>query len=364
MSAAEDRGESLRMIRDSAAGLAPRTGDFRRIRALRFTEPGFDRAVFRDMCQMGWLGLMLPEDAGGSGLGVSEFCALSEELGASLVPEPLIGAAMAARLLPADHLPEVLGGERIVLLAWQERPHGLDFAGGGTVVGNGRVTGKKLFIGMAAGADAFVVTTRDGLALVERSAPGVRLDLTQTQDGGNAGTLTLDEAPAEIIAGDGARLGGAGADVASAMDSAIMATSAYLLGVMDRVFGITVEYLKTREQFGRKIGSFQALQHRSADLAIQIALTRATVQAAAMTYDSGTDVALRRAAVSRAKARASEAASLVTRGCIQLHGGIGYTDAADPGLFLRKMMVLAPSLGSASLHRARFRTLMPDSEED
>src|ERR1700712_5640750 len=113
----EDRDEGVRMIRDSAAGIAPRTGDFRRIRALRFSEPGFDRVVFREMCQMGWLGLMISEDAGGSGLGVSEFCALSEELGASLVPEPLIAAAMAARLLPDSHLPEVLSGDRIVLPA-------------------------------------------------------------------------------------------------------------------------------------------------------------------------------------------------------------------------------------------------------
>lgn len=350
----EDRSESLRMIRDSAAGIAPRTGDFRRIRALRFTEPGFDRAVFREMCQMGWLGLMIPEDAGGSGLGVSEFCALTEELGASLVPEPLIGAAMAALLLPADHLDAVLSGDRIVLPAWQEAPHSLDVAAGGTTLTHGRVTGKKLFVGMAAGADAFLVTTKAGLALVERAAPGVHLDLTQTQDGGNTGTLVLDGAPAETISGN----------APAALETAIMATSAYLLGVMDRVFGITMEYLRTREQFGKKIGSFQALQHRSADLKIQIALTRATVEAAALTQDTASDPAVRMAAVSRAKARASDAASLVTRGCIQLHGGIGYTDAADPGLFLRKMMVLAPSLGSAALHRARFRALAPEGEED
>jgi alkylation response protein AidB-like acyl-CoA dehydrogenase len=354
MSAAEDRGESLRMIRDSAAGIAPRTGDFRRVRALRFAEPGFDRGVFREMCQMGWLGLMIAENAGGSGLGVSEFCALSEELGASLIPEPLIGAAMAARLLPDAHLPDVLSGDRIVLPAWQEKPHSLDAAAGGTIVGNGTVTGKKLFVGMAAGADAFLITSPNGLALVEKSAPGVHLDLTQTQDGGNTGTLTLDNAPAEIFPGD----------AAEALEAAVMATSAYLLGVMDRVFGITLEYLKTREQFGRKIGSFQALQHRSADLKLQIALTRATVEAAAAAQDTAADRAMRMAAVSRAKVRASDAASLVTRGCIQLHGGIGYTDAADPGLFLRKMMVLAPSFGSAALHRTRFRGLAPEGDED
>jgi alkylation response protein AidB-like acyl-CoA dehydrogenase len=353
MSTSEDRGESLRMIRDSAAGIAPRTGDFKRIRSLRFTEPGFDRAIWRDMCDMGWLGLLVPEDHGGSGLGVQEFCALNEELGASLAPEPLVPAAMAARLLPVDHLSAVLSGDRIVLPAWQDRPHSIETSHGAHA-GNGRITGKKLFIPMAAGADAFLVTTSHGLALVERDAPGVHLDLLQTQDGGNFGTLTLDGAPCEDVAGD------AHAEV----EVAAMATSAYLLGMMDRVFGITMEYLKTREQFGRKIGSFQALQHRSADLKIQLELTRATVNAAARTMDGTSDPTARRIAASRAKARASESANVLTRGCIQLHGGIGYTDAADPGLFLRKMMVLAPQYGSVALHRARFQQLAPQTDED
>ena len=353
MTSAEDRGESLRMIRDSAAGLAPRTGDFRRVRALRFTEPGFDRDVWRTMCDMGWPGLLVAEDAGGSGLGVAEFCALTEELGASLIPEPLIPATFAAMLLPADHLGPVLSGERIVLPAWQEKPHGIDLPGECALTA-GKLNGRKMFVSMAAGADAFLVTVRGGLALVERDAPGVHVASTTAQDGGNFATVTFDNAPAEAIAGD----------ASDALDVAALATGAYLLGAMDRVFGITIEYLKTREQFGRKIGSFQALQHRSADLKIQLELTRAVVNAASRVMDETDDKRTRRAAVSRAKARASEAASIVTRGCIQLHGGIGYTDAADPGLFLRKMMVLAPMYGSATLHRARFQATAPDLDEE
>lgn len=349
----EDSSESLRMLRDSAAGIAPRTGDFRRIRALRFAEPGFDRSVWTEMCSMGWLGLLLPEHRGGSGLGVQELCALTEELGASLIPEPLIPATFAAMLLPEDALASVLSGERIVLPAWQEQPHSIETIGT-TRLDGGRLTGRKTFIPMAAGADAFLVTVPGGLALVEKNAPGVRLEITQTQDGGNAGTLTLDGAPAQAIAGD----------ASEALEIATMATSAYLLGVMDRVFAMTLEYLRTREQFGRKIGSFQALQHRAADLRIQLSLTRATVNAAAATLAREKEAAVRQAAVSRAKARASDAASFVTRQAIQLHGGIGYTDAADPGLFLRKMMVLAPAYGSAALHRARYRMVAPETEEE
>lgn len=353
MEAAEGRSESLRMIRDSAAGIASRTGDFRRIRALRFGEPGFDRAVWTEMCNMGWLGLLLPEDRGGSGLGVQDLCALTEELGASLTPEPLIPATIAAMLLPIDALDGVLSGERIVLPAWQEQPHSIESIGTTRLEG-GKLTGRKTFIPMAAGADAFLVTVPGGLALVERTAPGVHLGTTQTQDGGNVGTLTLEGAPAQAVAGD----------ASEAIEVATMATSAYLLGVMDRVFAMTLDYLRTREQFGRKIGSFQALQHRAADLEVQLSLTRASVNAAAATMDREKDIAVRQAAVSRAKARASEAASVVTRQAIQLHGGIGYTDAADPGLFLRKMMVLAPSYGSAALHRARFRMVAPETEEE
>ena len=353
MTAADDRSESLRMIRDSAAGIAPRTGDFRRIRALRFTQPGFDKDVWRQMCEMGWPGLMVSEDLGGSGLGVQEFCALSEELGASLLPEPLIAAAFAATLLPADHLASVLSGERIVLPAWQEKAHSIETVGATTLSG-GKLNGRKVFVPMAVGADAFLVTVLGGLALVDRAAAGVHVLSAQTQDGGNFATVTFDNAAAEAIPGDAGQ----------AIEVAALATGAYLLGAMGRVFGITLEYLKTREQFGRKIGSFQALQHRSADLKIQLALTLATVNAAARIMDDSPDARARKAAVSRAKARASDAASLVTRGCIQLHGGIGYTDAADPGLFLRKMMVLAPMYGSAALHRARYQAIAPDLDED
>jgi alkylation response protein AidB-like acyl-CoA dehydrogenase len=353
MQGSEDRAESLRMIRDSAAAVAPRRGDLRRVRALRFTEPGFDRTVWRQMCDMGWTGLRVSEEAGGAGLGTQEFCALAEELGAGLVPEPLIEVAMAARLLTGEHLSGVLSGETIIIPAWQEHANSLNLTEATTVTDD-RVSGMKLFIRAAAGADAFLVTVPRGLAVVQRDAQGVTLKLDRTQDGGHFGTLILDRAAAEIIAGD----------AAPALEEATLATAAYLLGVMDRAFEITLDYLKTRQQFGRLIGSFQVLQHRAADLKIQIALTRASVAAAAITMDESKDLALRRAAVSRAKARASEAAMLVTRQAIQLHGGIGYTDEYDIGLFLRKAMVLANLYGSPALHRARFAAVAPETEED
>jgi alkylation response protein AidB-like acyl-CoA dehydrogenase len=351
MSAAEDPAENIRLLRESAAAIVP-PGDLKRIRALRFQDPGFDRAVWSDMCDMGWAALRLAEAHGGSGLGVQEYCALAEELGRGLVPEPFVSAVTAASVLRGDALADAISGRRVILPAWQERA-GTLMTGDDTTIDGGRVSGRKLFIHQAAGADAFVVSGRNGLALVARDAPGVSLAIERTQDGGNFGTLTLDNAPCTALSGD----------LPAAIEEAALATGAYLLGVMDRAFVITLDYMKTRVQFGRPIGSFQALQHRAADLKIQVALTRASIEDAAATLDSSRNPALRQAAVSRAKTRASDAAMLVTRQCIQLHGGIGYTDEADVGLFLRKAMVLANLFGSANLHRSRYAEVAPDEGE-
>ncbi len=347
------------MVRDSVAAVAPPGGDLGRVRALRFTRPGFDRATWRTMCEMGWPGLRVPEAAGGAGLGMAELCAVMEALGAGLVPEPLGGAALAARLLAGAGMGEALGpllaGERLVLPAWQEAAGALG-CGDGATLHDGRVSGTRVFIPMAAGADAFLLVLPDAVALVPADAPGVTLDLAATQDGGQYGTLTLAEVAVQPVALDAAR-------IADALDEATLAVAASLLGVMERAFAMTLDYLRTRRQFGRAIGSFQALQHRAADLQLLVALTRASVGSAAALIDAGAAVAMRRAAVSRAKVRASEAAMQVTREAIQLHGGIGYTDEADVGLFLRRAMVLAGQHGSAAAHRARFAALLPGEEE-
>jgi len=348
-----ERAESIRMLRESAAAIVPPGGDLKRIRALRFGSPAYDRVVWRQMCEMGWPGLRVPEDAGGAGLGMAEYCALAEELGAGLAPEPLVASALAARLLRGAPLAALLSGEAVIIPAWQERADTVE-PGLDATFRDGRVSGQKVFLPVAAGVDAFLVTTAAGLALVQADAPGVRLEAVQTQDGGAFGTLTLTEASAEPVEGD----------PADAIEEAILATAAALLGIMEGSFALTLDYLRTRKQFGRPIGSFQALQHRAADLKLQIGLTRASVESAAATLDAGGALPHRQAAVSRAKARASEAAMLVTRQAIQLHGGIGYTDEYDAGLFLRKTMVLANCFGSAQLHRNRYASLTKDREDD
>ena len=338
------------MLRASVAAVVPPGGDLRRVRALRFQPPGFDPATWRRMGEMGWIGLRVPEAEGGSGLGMAELCALAEALGAGLAPEPIVPGVLAACLLPRA---EVLAGERIVLPAWQERADTLD-VGCGTTLAAGRVSGTKLFVPMAGGADAFLVFAQGGLALVEARAPGVAVGLAATQDGGTFGTVRFDGAPAEPVPGD----------PALPIEEATLATAAMLLGLMEGCFALTLGYLRARKQFGRPIGSFQALQHRAADLKLQVALSRASIEAAAATLDAGAPLAACRAAVSRAKARATDAALLVTRQSIQLHGGIGYTDEYDAGLYLRRAMVLANGFGSAKMHRARYAAAAPEDDDD
>lgn len=351
MYSAEERLENIRMIRDSAVAFAP-VGELSRVRGLRYQPVGFDRTKWHEIAENGWIGLALPEERGGAGLGMGEYCALLEVLGSALVPEPYVSAVLAARLLEGEALTAQLTGERLYLPALQEHIGSLDMVAGVTHYKDARISGRKIAIPMAAGADAFVVSTPEGLVLVGKDAPGVTLDLQQTQDGGHFATLMLSDAPGQLLPLDSEAL-------ADALDEATLGTAAYLLGVAEQAFSMTLEYLRTRKQFGLAIGSFQSLQHRAVDLKLQLSLWRASLQAAAATCDAGAPVAQRRAAVSRAKARAADASLLVTREAVQMHGAIGYTDECDVGLFLRKAMTLANLYGSSALHRRRYDACVP-----
>ena len=238
-----------------------------------------------------------------------------------------------------------------MLTAWQEKADTLAVPGTGDA--------PRVFIPMAGGADAFLLPVREGnrIALVSLPATGADVVLEKTMDGGFVGTLRADLTRASRVADD------IGAVLEQAIDEAALATAGHMLGLMEKAFELTLGYLKTRQQFGRIIGTFQSLQHRAADLKIHIALTRAAVETAAAVLDSGATGEVRQAAVSKAKARAAESGLMVLRQCIQLHGGIGYTDEYDVGLYLRRGMVIANQYGSASLHRRRFMALAPEDVE-
>lgn len=337
--APDEREESIRLIAESAAGVLK--GDRARARRLRFAKPGIERATWAALAEQGWLLLRLPEERGGLAMGLSELCVIARAMGAELTPEPLPMASLIAPALPDDMLTEVLDSRSIALPAFARHD------GPMPVLDGGRLSGVCDAVPMAGVADAFVVQTITGAALVRAGAGGVVLQARDSHDGGHLGFLTFEGAAATAIA----------ADMASLRDQAALVLSGQLLGIAETAFDITLAYLKDRRQFDQPIGAFQALQHRMVDLYLELTLMRAAVDSAAAALDDGAtgDAAAR--AVSLAKAGATRGAQTITQAAIQLHGGIGYTDEADIGLYLRKAMTLAGLLGTEAFHRARALTL-------
>jgi alkylation response protein AidB-like acyl-CoA dehydrogenase len=328
----------------------------KRVRDLRYQMPGFSRELWRVMCGLGWPALRLPEDSGGSGFGMLECCALAETLGAALTPEPVIGAALAVQGLAAidrQCLDAALSGECLVLAAWQDSTQQLA-PGNGVNLNGARLNGRKILVSMGAGADAFLVLTGSKAALMMRDAPGLSSSSLPTQDGGHYLTLEFDDTPATVIDWD----------PTAALAEATLSTAAYLVGLSEAALARTLSYITERVQFGVPIGSFQVLQHRAVDLKLQAELARASVVDAARAWDRAPLTVTSLAAVSRAKARASNTAMLITRHAIQMHGGIGYADEHDIGLYLRKAMVVAPAFGSAETHRRQFARLQPPTQTE
>ena len=350
MAMAETRDEArerVELIRDSAAAVVPKEAGAARARALRFVPPGFDRELWKQMCALGWAGLRVPEDRDGAGFDVAALCAVAQQLGASISPEPFIAAAAAAQFLHGDCLAQVTAGEKIVVPAWMERAHDLAHAGH-TRLRNGTVNGVKRLVAAAPCADAFVVATADGLALVERDAPGVTVNAVSLHDGGFAGDVLFADAPGKALAGsfDGV------------FEESALANAAYLLGAMETAFDVTLAYMTVRKQFGKAIGSFQALQHRAVDLKIQIELTRAVVNEAAAVLDRpDAPLSERRAIVSRAKMRAGDASMRVAQEAVQFHGAMGMTDECDIGLYARKILAAHNDWGSTVGHRQRYAAI-------
>ena len=382
--------EVQRMLRDAAAAFFAADGPGRRLREWRGKLPGHDRERWQRMAGLGWLGLCLPEALGGSGLGAGEAAVLLERCGRALAPEPLVAGALlpAWALLHGDSqalrerwLPALARGEVQLALAaggfGDEPDEDEDDAAGGLRSGDALraaarsagfvLDGRCRFVTGGAGADAFVVAAQGTqgalLLLVEASQSGLQTSTQSRVDGGFWTELRFEGAEvagAQLIAGP-ARAPGV---LQRALDLARIAEAAELLGVMSQALETSVAYIAMREQFGRAIGSFQALQHRAVDLLIQVELTRSVVlQSAAAADTHGSDARRLAIAASQAKARASAAALEVTKGCIQLHGGIGYTDECDIGLYLKKAMVGAAWLGNAALHRRRYNELAGEGGE-
>jgi alkylation response protein AidB-like acyl-CoA dehydrogenase len=346
------------LLRDSAAKFIGAAGP-KVARGFRAQEPSFAPARLKEAGELGWIGILVPETAGGLGLGLTELALVQEQAGRGLVCEPVGLAAVAAAALaqgkkPHPVLERVLNGAALVVPALQERAHGDDPLTPRTQAaeksGGFSLTGQKMFV-CADGADGFLVSASGGdepsLYYVARDARGCTLTTTQTVDGRKLATLNLDDTPGDLIPPHPSSTN----SVDALHNLALIALSAELLGVMEKAHEITLDYLRIRKQFGKLIGSFQALQHQAVNGYIRIEATRSLVfQVAANSDAYRIDPTLAIAM----KAKASEDALAVTEACIQLHGAIGFTDEHDIGLYLKRAMLLSSLFGNAAAQRRRY----------
>ncbi len=355
------------LIQDSAVAFIAQDEELKKARENRFVQPGFDQQTWLEMAELGWLGFLIPEQYGGIGLGFDDLHTVLIQLGKGLVPAPFVATAViAANVLvngdneevKKDCLPTLVAGEWKPALAWQEARGSMCVRAEQVRVVDGKLSGKKIFVPDAGGADAFIVSAAcaEGteLYLASKDADGLSIDYEERVDGGFYGQLNFDHVPAgDKVAG----IALAEQILAAALDAGRVAASAELLGVMTRALEITVDYTSQRVQFDKPIGSFQALQHKMVDLFILSEISRSVVLQTIALFDGEDFAEGRAAAASQVKARCSDAALQITKSAIQLHGGIGYTDEANIGLYLKKAMFLASWLGNATAHRARYAEL-------
>jgi alkylation response protein AidB-like acyl-CoA dehydrogenase len=346
------------LLRDSAAKFVAAAGP-KVARGFRQQDPSFAPARLRHAAELGWLGILVPDSANGLGLGLTEFALVLLQAGRGLVCEPVGLAAISAAVLgaaPRPHplLPRLMSGEVLIVPALQESGAADDPLAPRTQAtgteGAIRLTGQKVFV-CADGTDGFLVSASDGgrplLCYVARDAAGCVVSSTETVEGRKLATLSLSDTPAELVASHQPDRNA----VETLHNLALFALSAELLGVMEKAHEIALDYLRIRKQFGKVIGSFQALQHQAVNLYVRIEATRSLVfQVAANNEPYRIDPVLAVAT----KAKASEDAMAVTEACIQLHGAIGFTDEHDIGLYLKRAMLLSSLFGNAAAQRRRY----------
>jgi acyl-CoA dehydrogenase len=344
-----------------------------RIRTFRDSkdETGFSRELWNEMAELGWLGLQIPEEYDGLGLGFFDLCVILEQSGRELMPEPFVSTLLLgtqALLLGGTEaqkkalLPRVAGGEMFVAVGYEEASHG-DTAKIATVArksgGGFELSGEKVQVLDGHLADRIIVSAMTSgtgctLFLVDPTHAGVSITRQFRIDGLNAAIVQLDDvsvASADIIG----ELDGGTALLQAVFDRAAVGLSAQMLGASEQAFEDTIEYIKEREQFGVPIGSFQALQHRAVSVYTELALTRSVVLAAARAIDDAPDDVPRLASL--AKATASETFMHAAKEAIQMHGGIGVTDEHDIGFYIKRAQATYMTFGKPSQHRQRWAEL-------
>ena len=365
--------EEQQMLRDSALSFASEKLPISQLRALRAKGEGFDRAAWAEMAELGFAGVLIPEEFGGSGFGYVGLGQVLEAQGRTIAASPLLSTAMigASALVLAGSqaqkeawLPKIAAGEALTALAVDESAHHDPAHIKLTAKKSGAgytLSGDKRYVVDGGDADLLIVAARTSdnegdtagitLFLVPANAKGVTRTKLATLDAHGAANISF----ANVEVGSDAVLGavdGGYATLEAILDRARIGLSAEMLGAADAAFEMTAEYLKVRKQFGQLIGSFQSLQHRAAIMFTELELTRSCVAAALDGLDRNANNVAELASL--AKARAGETLHLVSNECVQMHGGIGMTDVHDSGLYMKRARVLEALYGSESFHRDRY----------
>ena len=363
--------EEQTMLRDSARDFLADKAPVTQLRQLRDTKDatGFSPALWQQFAEMGFSGVLVPEEFGGMGLGHVEAGVVMEQIGHQLSCSPFLASSISAvtalrhggtEAQQQSWLPGLASAEAIATLAVDEKskhqpaqialratptPNGFTLNGAKTFVLDGHVADLLIVAARRAGepGDSEGIT----LFLVDAKAPGVEIERTVMVDAHNAARIAFKDVQISTDAVLG-QVDAGWAPLSAALDAARAAAAAELLGLADEVFERTVNYLKERKQFGRVIGEFQGLQHRAAELYCELEITRSIVMHAQQELDARADGASR--AVSMAKARAGRTATLAVQEAVQMHGGMGMTDEFEIGFFMKRARVLQELFGDANFH--------------
>ena len=364
-------------LKDSAKKFASEktpTTHFREVRDSEI-ENCYDDKVWQEMVSLGWTGILVPEEFGGSNFGVAGISSILEELGRTLTPSPLFSTSVvgvslikhASDDVKKDILSKVVQEGLRLCFAIEENNHHdpLKISCEAKKDGNDFIiSGEKSFVIDGGFADKVIIAARtsgkegdkDGLSLfvLDAEAKGLTITPTKMVDSRNAANMKFDavKVSSDMLIG---KEGGAYEIIESVLDISRAAISAEMLGSALQAYEITLDYLKEREQFGEKIGSFQALQHRAAIMFSELELCKSCVIESITSFDEGGNDSERLASLSKAKV--GEVFHLVSNESVQMHGGIGVTDEYDIGLYLKRARVAEQIFGDSDFHKNRYAEL-------
>jgi alkylation response protein AidB-like acyl-CoA dehydrogenase len=369
--------EDQQMLRDTAMAFARDEMPVSHLRELRDGGAnGVDAEMRGKLAELGFFGVLVPEEYDGVGLGMVAMGQIMEAQGRTIAATPLLQTAVmgASALIlggseaqKAEWLPKIASGEATVALAVDEGTHHAPLNIATEAERNGQgytLNGAKRYVPDGHHADVFIIAARTfgeagqahgiSLFLVPNDADGLSVNALNTVDSHGAAHLTLED----VAVGEDSVLGAvdAGWEVLEpTLDRGRIALAAEALGSAQAAFDMTLEYMQTRKQFGQLIGSFQSLQHRAAKMFTDLELTRSCIAAALSGVDENRNDMAELASL--AKARASDLIHLVSNETVQFHGGIGMTDAHDSGLYMKRARVQEALLGGGSYHRDRYAKL-------